>query len=235
MLVSEPDNPSPSTNGDGRPQAAAPDQALTHCVSCNQTIAQRHVCDRCGRPFCSVDCLRRHASAHNNDDSSPNVAVPVVAGVLAALVGGLFLFIFLTAQPMGAPNTGPEAFEAMKPVATLTATQLVSQFIRDFKGTEASYFDKPIEIEGQVEITYPQRSPPLLVLKGINANSRVQCHLRRGVDLTDVQPGTVLVVRGFFRGRDQSAIKREIIVIDLVEALYRRASDPSEPTKTSPP
>jgi hypothetical protein len=130
------------------------------------------------------------------------LAVPLVAGGVGTLVAVVLVWLVMNAQPGEPAGTGPEAFAALEPSASLTCAQLVQEYTENGKATDARYYDRVIAVTGTVAALETIRKPPVLLLQTPpGARMYVECILRRGAAPSELKPGAAVSVRGVFRGR----------------------------------
>jgi hypothetical protein len=91
--------------------------------------------------------------------------------------------------------------EDEKPVATLTASELFTQFASDEVGTWAKYKDKVIQISGEVEtISTDASGNTQVVMKTDTEMSTVSVTLMLGAQAPVQEPGTMIEVKGICNG-----------------------------------
>jgi hypothetical protein len=91
--------------------------------------------------------------------------------------------------------------EDEKPVATLTASELFTQFASDEVGTWAKYKDKVIQISGEVEtISTDASGNTQVVMKTDTEMSTVSVTLMLGAQAPLQEPGTMIEVKGICNG-----------------------------------
>lgn len=112
------------------------------------------------------------------------VAILIAAGV------GMYLW-----------NKPHRTAEDEKPVATLTASELFTQFATDEVGTWAKYKDKVIQISGEVEtISTDASGNTQVVMKTDTEMSTVSVTLMLGAQAPAQEPGTMIEVKGICNG-----------------------------------
>ena len=88
-----------------------------------------------------------------------------------------------------------------KPFATVTSSQLFTEFASDEAATWAKYKDKVIQISGEVETTSTDASGNTqIVLKTDTEMSTVSVTLMAGATAPGVQSGTMIEVKGICNG-----------------------------------
>jgi hypothetical protein len=88
-----------------------------------------------------------------------------------------------------------------KPFATVTSSQLFTEFATDEAATWAKYKDKVIQISGEVETTSTDASGNTqIVLKTDTEMSTVSVTLMAGATAPAVQSGTMIEVKGICNG-----------------------------------
>ena len=88
-----------------------------------------------------------------------------------------------------------------KPFATVTSSQLFTEFATDEATTWAKYKDKVIQISGEVESTSTDASGNTqIVLKTDTEMSTVSVTLMAGATAQGVQSGTMIDVKGICNG-----------------------------------
>jgi len=88
-----------------------------------------------------------------------------------------------------------------KPFATLTASQLFTEFATDEPATWANYKDRVIQISGEVESSNVDASGNTqVVLKTDTEMSTVSVTLMTGATATDATAGTMIEVKGICNG-----------------------------------
>ena len=88
-----------------------------------------------------------------------------------------------------------------KPFATVTSSQLFTEFASDEAATWAKYKDKVIQISGEVETTSTDASGNTqIVLKTDTEMSTVSVTLMAGATAPGVQSGTMIDVKGICNG-----------------------------------
>lgn len=88
-----------------------------------------------------------------------------------------------------------------KPFATVTSSQLFTEFATDEAATWAKYKDKVIQISGEVETTSTDASGNTqIVLKTDTEMSTVSVTLMAGATASAVQSGTMIEVKGICNG-----------------------------------
>lgn len=88
-----------------------------------------------------------------------------------------------------------------KPFATVTSSQLFTEFATDEAATWAKYKDKVIQISGEVESTSTDASGNTqIVLKTDTEMSTVSVTLMAGATAQGVQSGTMIEVKGICNG-----------------------------------
>jgi len=88
-----------------------------------------------------------------------------------------------------------------KPFATVTSSQLFTEFATDEATTWAKYKDKVIQISGEVETTSTDASGNTqIVLKTDTEMSTVSVTLMAGATAPAVQSGTMIEVKGICNG-----------------------------------
>jgi uncharacterized protein YxeA len=88
-----------------------------------------------------------------------------------------------------------------KPFATVTSSQLFTEFATDEAATWAKYKDKVIQISGEVESTSTDASGNTqIVLKTDTEMSTVSVTLMAGATAQGVQSGTMIDVKGICNG-----------------------------------
>ena len=88
-----------------------------------------------------------------------------------------------------------------KPFATVTSSQLFTEFATDEAATWAKYKDKVIQISGEVETTSTDASGNTqIVLKTDTEMSTVSVTLMAGATAPGVQSGTMIDVKGICNG-----------------------------------
>jgi len=88
-----------------------------------------------------------------------------------------------------------------KPFATVTSSQLFTEFATDEAATWAKYKDKVIQISGEVETTSTDASGNTqIVLKTDTEMSTVSVTLMAGATVPAVQSGTMIEVKGICNG-----------------------------------
>ena len=88
-----------------------------------------------------------------------------------------------------------------KPFATVTSSQLFTEFATDEATTWAKYKDKVIQISGEVESTSTDASGNTqIVLKTDTEMSTVSVTLMAGATAPAVQSGTMIEVKGICNG-----------------------------------
>jgi hypothetical protein len=88
-----------------------------------------------------------------------------------------------------------------KPFATVTSSQLFTEFATDEAATWAKYKDKVIQISGEVESTSTDASGNTqIVLKTDTEMSTVSVTLMAGATAPGVQSGTMIDVKGICNG-----------------------------------
>ena len=88
-----------------------------------------------------------------------------------------------------------------KPFATVTSSQLFTEFASDEAATWAKYKDKVIQISGEVETTSTDASGNTqIVLKTDTEMSTVSVTLMAGATAPAVQSGTMIEVKGICNG-----------------------------------
>jgi uncharacterized protein YxeA len=88
-----------------------------------------------------------------------------------------------------------------KPFATVTSSQLFTEFATDEPATWAKYKDKVIQISGEVESTSTDPSGNTqIVLKTDTEMSTVSVTLMSGATAEGVQSGTMIEVKGICNG-----------------------------------
>jgi hypothetical protein len=91
--------------------------------------------------------------------------------------------------------------EDEKPVATLTASELFTQFASDEVGTWAKYKDKVIQISGEVEtISTDASGNTQVVMKTDTDMSTVSVTLMAGAKAPVQEAGTIIHVKGICNG-----------------------------------
>jgi uncharacterized protein YxeA len=88
-----------------------------------------------------------------------------------------------------------------KPFATVTSSQLFTEFATDEAATWAKYKDKVIQISGEVETTSTDASGNTqIVLKTDTEMSTVSVTLMAGATALGVESGTMIDVKGICNG-----------------------------------
>ncbi len=88
-----------------------------------------------------------------------------------------------------------------KPFATVTSSQLFTEFATDEAATWAKYKDKVIQISGEVETTSTDASGNTqIVLKTDTEMNTVSVTLMAGATAPGVQSGTMIDVKGICNG-----------------------------------
>ena len=88
-----------------------------------------------------------------------------------------------------------------KPFATVTSSQLFTEFATDEAATWAKYKDKVIQISGEVETTSTDASGNTqIVLKTDTEMSTVSVTLMAGATAPGVESGTMIDVKGICNG-----------------------------------
>lgn len=113
--------------------------------------------------------------------------------LIAALVtGGIGLFLW---------NKPHRTAEDEKPFATLTASQLVTEFSSDEATSWDKYKDKVIQISGEVESISPDASGNIqVVMITETATGTVSVILMAGATAPQQEQGTMIEVKGICNG-----------------------------------
>ncbi len=113
--------------------------------------------------------------------------------LIAALVaGGIGLFLW---------NKPHRTAEDEKPFATLTASQLVTEFSSDEAASWDKYKDKVIQISGEVESISPDASGNIqVVMITETATGTVSVILMAGATAPQQEQGTMIEVKGICNG-----------------------------------
>jgi len=107
--------------------------------------------------------------------------------------------------------------ENEKPVATLTAENLFTQFSSDEKTALTNYLDKTVQVKGTVNNVVQVESgnsfDTKLTLATSDMLAEIVCLMKTGEDVSTLQSGTVVAIKGICIGYNTDVQLQQCVVV----------------------
>jgi len=126
------------------------------------------------------------------------ILIIVLIGIIAGIITGIYMY-----------NKPARDISGAKPDFTLTAVELVSQYISDQDGCNAKYLDKVIVLEGKIAEITPNGNTSLIIvlenpIEGINCSIDTSYFKENTGKLQALTAGSPVKVKGVCVGFDDT-------------------------------
>ncbi len=131
--------------------------------------------------------------------------VLIILLVLGLIGGGIGVYLW---------NKPHRTAENEKPVATLTAEDLFLKFSTDEKTAMTDYLDKTIEVKGTINaISTNETGDTKITLATSHLLAEISCLMKNGTDVSGIQTGTEIVIKGICIGYDTDVQLQQSVII----------------------
>ncbi len=126
--------------------------------------------------------------------------------LIAIIIGGGVAYYLL--------NKPHKSAEGIKPVATLTAEELFTQYSTDAAGSDAKYLDKVLEVSGTVSnVSVNELNETKVALSTSDMLAEIAFIMKKGENIESLKTGTNIALKGICVGYNTDVELKEAVVV----------------------
>ncbi len=111
-------------------------------------------------------------------------------------------------------NKPHKSAEGVKPVATLTAEELFTQYSTDAAGSDAKYLDKVLEVSGTVSnVSVNELNETKVALSTSDMLAEIAFIMKKGENIESLKTGTNIALKGICVGYNTDVELKESVVV----------------------